>query len=147
MRELFGILLPILPLHIAAVTWTVIVILLADHEGYVWVRGKEETLDPERLKHYHRIILTGLIFLIVTGAILFWPLRDYLFTAPVFYIKMAFVFALIINSFAIDRFLHVATKRSFKSLTKKERLPLFASGAVSAVSWVGAIVAAFNLGL
>jgi hypothetical protein len=41
--------------------------------------------------------------------------------------------------------MHVATARPYRSLPWSERLPLFASGAVSAVGWTCAIAIAFYI--
>lgn len=60
---------------------------------------------------------------------------------------MGFVFALIINSFFIGSLMKTAFNHSFKSLALSEKLPLFISGSISGISWLGAIISAFNLGL
>lgn len=51
---------------------------------------------------------------------------------------MAFVVTLICNGLVIGKLQHVATTKTFSSLTFTEKLPLFISGAVSTLAWVGA---------
>jgi hypothetical protein len=83
--------------------------------------------------------------MIVTGVFLFIPMREYLLTRPQFYIKMAFVVTLIANAFVIGHLQKRATTHSFKDLSFKEKLPLFISGAVSTVAWLGAATTALFL--
>lgn len=83
--------------------------------------------------------------MITTGLTLFWPMKEYLLTLPQFYIKMAFVATLICNGFVVGRLQKKASTRTFSSLSPRERTPLFISGAVSTLSWIGAIIAAFFL--
>lgn len=66
-------------------------------------------------------------------------------TVEAFWVKMAFVGVLIINGFVIARHMHIPTTRTFSSLSKKERRPLFLSGAASGVSWIAVFVSALLL--
>jgi len=134
-------------IHVTTIFVLVPLILYTDYLGTLWVRGIRETLPARTLTLLHRLVLMGLAVMLVTGGILFRDLSAYLLTVPAFYIKMSFVAALIINSFFIGTLMHVAAERSFASLPKRERLPLYISGLVSGVSWVGAITAATQLGL
>jgi hypothetical protein len=56
------------------------------------------------------------------------------------------VAALIINSFFVGRFAKLASERPYASLARHERLPLLISGAVSTLSWLGAIACGLLLG-
>ncbi|MES2014692.1 MAG: hypothetical protein V4437_02660 [Patescibacteria group bacterium] len=132
-------------LHITFVFFSVGVILLADKEGFAWIRGKKETLNPKRLHLLHVLTWTGLLALIASGAILFLPRAKFLLTEPLFIIKMLFVAVLVVNAFLIGRLMHVATVRSFRTLAFSEKIQLFVSGAISTVSWAGVIVLALYL--
>ena len=83
--------------------------------------------------------------MIVTGFALFWPTRHFLLTRPQFYVKMAFVVTLLANSFVIGKLKDTSTTRPCASLSTREKIPLFISGAVSTVSWLMATAAAFFL--
>ena len=83
--------------------------------------------------------------MIITGLFLFYPMREFLLSRPQFYIKMGFVLALCINSVAIGYFSKIPTKKTFASLSNKEKLPLFISGALSTISWIGAALAGLYL--
>ena len=143
--HLFGFFIPLVSIHVGALFLLIPVILFADHEGFSWIRGKKETLNPKVMTILHRLVWIGLGVMILTGMILAWPLRDYLSNTPAFYIKMFFVFVLVVNSFFINRFMRVALERPYVSLTQEERRPLFISGAVSTISWVGAVIAALGM--
>lgn len=67
----------ILPIHLtvlAFITWNVII---ADHLGYKWMRGKVLTLDRNEVKKYHYRVWAGLGFMILTGFFLFLPLQEF----------------------------------------------------------------------
>ncbi|HCC06319.1 TPA: hypothetical protein DEP94_03120 [Candidatus Nomurabacteria bacterium] len=139
MSELF------LPLHflvLAFVAWNV---FHADHLGFSWIRGKVAMLDTTTVKKYHNRTWIGLILMILTGLVLFWPTREYLFTRPQFFIKMGFVVALFINSFVIGLLSKISTTKTYASLTFSQKLPLIISGGVSTISWLGATVMALFL--
>lgn len=131
--------------HIIFVLFSVGVIFFADKEGFAWIRGKKETLDPKRLHVLHVLMWTGLLLLIASGLTLFLPQAQFLLREPFFIMKMLFVVVLIVNAFLIGRLMHVATVRSFRSLALKEKIQLFASGAISTMSWAGAILIALYL--
>jgi len=142
---IFGVTISLVWIHVGVLFLLIPIILFADHEGFSWVRGKKETLNEKVMTVLHRLVWAGLIAMIATGAIMFWPLKDYLLYTPAFYAKMFFVFVLVVNSFFINRFMRVALERPYVSLTQEERRPLFISGAVSTISWVGAVVAALGM--
>ena len=89
----------------------------------------------------------GFVLMITTGFAMFWPLKEYLLYHTPFQIKMIFVLALFINGFFIGKFTKVATELKFSEITKTERNKLFLSGAVSSISWAGAIISAFLMNI
>lgn len=135
----------ILPLHLLVLAYTAWYILHADHMAFNWIRGKVQTLDPKKIAIYHKHTWIGLVGMIATGFMLFWPLREFLLTRPQFYIKMAFVLALVINGVVIGKLQTTAIRKPYKELTAQERIPLLISGAVSTFSWIGAAIMAFFL--
>lgn len=147
MIELFGFSFPILYVHLGTLGVVVLLVLFADHQAFSWVMGHKETLNEKTLKKVHYLTLAGLVIMILSGATMAFYEWDYLVTVPAFFIKMAFVLALILNSFFIGKLMHVAIQKTFKSLSMKEKIPLLVSGAISTVSWIGAVICAFNLGL
>jgi hypothetical protein len=133
-------------LHIAGVTWSVLFILQADKDAFKWFSCKSQTLSEIKTKKQHRMVWLGLLTAIVSGILLFWDRRFYLIgESPAFLIKMIFVLALTLNGFFIGRTIKVATTKSFENLTFGEKIPLFISGGISSISWLGAIVSAFFL--
>lgn len=141
---LFG---PALTVHIGTVFVLVPLVVIADLFALLWVLGRIDRLDVRILRTLHRLVYVGIALMITSGAIMFQSYQGYLLATPAFYVKMGFVAALIINSFVVGAHLHTATTRTFAELTWAERRPLLISGAVSTVSWIGAIVAATQLGL
>lgn len=136
-----------LPIHITTVFALIALVLYTDKVGLSWMRGTIETIPAKKLTMLHRLVWTGLGIMIASGVTMFIPLQSYLLTVPAFYIKMGFVLVLVINAFAIGRLMHVATERPFAELSAAERWPLFISGTLSTISWIGAITAATFLGL
>ena len=135
----------LLPLHLTTLTVTGIFVLLADHQGYLWFVGKKQTLEIRTLRRYHYAVLAGLFLMIASGATMAWPVMHYLLGTSAFYIKMTFVVTLFLNSFVIWKFLPVSTTRAFATLSFKEKIPLFVSGGISMLCWVGAATTAFFL--
>jgi hypothetical protein len=134
-----------LPLHLLSLLYVAWNIFHADHMGFTWMRGKVKVLDEAKVHTYHIRSWIGLVLMIVTGFLLFWPMREFLLTRPQFYAKMAFVVTLVCNGFLIGNLQKKATTRTFASLSAEEKIPLFLSGAVSTLSWCGAAVMAFFL--
>ena len=133
-------------LHIIGIIISVFGILRADKMGFSWFKGKTQVLNKILIERSHKQVWIGLFLTIVSGVVLFWDKRFYLLNDnPAFLIKMAFVVALSVNGAFIGRLMSVAFTKPFVNLTFKEKAPLFISGAVSTVSWIGAIVAAFFL--
>jgi uncharacterized membrane protein len=139
---LSDIVLPIHLLILAFVAWNT---FHADHLGFKWIRGQINILNKAEVQKYHRRVWFGLIGMIVTGLIMFLPLREYLLTRPQFYVKMAFVLTLIINGFFIGRLQNIATTKWFKETTPQEKIALFISGAVSTIAWIGAAIGGLYL--
>lgn len=135
----------ILGFHLLTLAFVAVTIFQADSLAFSWIRGYEAVIDAEESRKLHKRTWIGLALMIATGVLLFWPGRDYLLTRPQFFIKMAFVLALIVNGFIIGSLQKVATEKSYASLSAREKLPLFISGAVSTISWAGAAIMAFFL--
>jgi hypothetical protein len=135
----------LLPVHIGAFVVTITGVILADLYALLWVIGKFPTLQSRYLTGLHYVVGTGLLVSITSGFLMFWPLREYLVTVEAFWVKVVFVMVLIINSFVISAHMHIHTTQTFSSLSKTQRLPLFLSGATSAISWVTVFVAALLL--
>lgn len=136
----------VLPLHIGILVITLVCIIWADIYASLWLHSKKQTLNQKIVNRLHVGVTVGLIGMIVTGITLFWPLREYLIDkSDAFFVKMFFVFALVINSFVIDKYMQIATTQAFKDIPTRQKMILFASGGISSLSWLGAIVAAFQL--
>lgn len=132
-------------LHILTLSFVIWNIVCADHLGWNWVRGKIPILDKRSVEQYHRRVWVGLSLMIITGVCLFWPLREYLLERLQFYIKMTFILVLIINGFAIGKLQRIAETKTFKSLSLKEKTPLFVSGTLSTIAWLGTILGGWYL--
>ncbi|HUO56150.1 MAG TPA: hypothetical protein VMU27_01810 [Candidatus Paceibacterota bacterium] len=132
-------------IHIGSLCVAVFGIFLADKSAFAWLRGKKETLSARDIFIAHWIVAAGLCGLILSGLYLFWPLRTYLIGQPLFWLKIGFVLALIINSFYIDQLMHLALTRPYSALSKRERMTLIISGMVSTLCWIGAFLAALIL--
>lgn len=128
----------LVPVHLLVLVITIWNIARADHAALLWIRGKVATLEVTLVKTYHTRVWVGLFLMIISGIFLAWPMKEYLLTRPQFFIKMGFVVALVINSFVIGALQKVATTRTYSSLTTLQKLPLFISGGVSTLSWIGA---------
>lgn len=131
--------------HLLSLAFVFFTVVRADYFGMSWIQGKKEVLDSRILTTLHRSTWIGLSLMILTGIMLFLPMKDYLLTRPQFYIKMAFVITLICNGFVIGHLQKIATTHSFASLTFSQKVPLFISGVVSTISWAGAVITALFL--
>lgn len=120
-----------------------VAVLYSDHQGYLYFKGKKETLAPALLKVLHRLVWVGLVFMILTGAILASTALEYYLTQWVFYLKMSFVLVLAINALAIGKLSMLAGTTPFKELGRKQQRQLVTSGAISFVSWIMAAVIGF----
>lgn len=135
----------LLPLHLISLFYALMSVARADHLGLIWIRGKVDTLDAKKIDSLHRHSFIGLSLMIVTGFFLFLPMREYLLTQHQFFVKMAFVATLLVNGFVIGRLKNIASTRKFSSLSTREKFPLFVSGFVSTISWLGAILGGIYL--
>ena len=133
------------PLHILTLSFVVITILRADHLGFGWMRGTTKKLDALKIKKLHTYMWAGLLCMIATGLCLFWPLHEYLLSRVQFFVKMGFVFTLIVNALVIGKMQNIATTHEWKELPWKQKLPLLVSGAVSTLAWLGAFAGAFYI--
>ena len=134
-----------LPLHLLILLATAVGIFKADKLGMAWMRGKKEMLDAAVLERYHWWVVAGLAGMILTGIGLVLPNPNDYIHNPAFVMKMVLVGMLVVNSAVIGSLMKIATVRSYASLSTREKLPLFISGAVSAVGWIGAVIAATML--
>lgn len=135
----------ILPLHLLVLTYAAWTILRADHMAFNWIRGKVLVLDMKQVKKLHKEMWIGLCLMITTGSFLFWPMHEYLLGRIQFIVKMSFVLVLIVNGFVIGYLQKKAKGKEFKNLSLGEKIPFFASGAVSTLAWLGAFVGAFYI--
>lgn len=131
----------LLPVHVGILLFIFWNIFKADHSAFSWMRGKLAILDANKMMKFHHNIFYGLIGMTITGIGLYIPLREKLSASPAFKFKMAFVIVLFINSFVIYKFMPVASNKKYSELTTKEKLPLILSGAISTLSWIGALIA------
>jgi hypothetical protein len=145
MTELFDISIPAIHIHLITLAVTAVCILIADHEAYLWVRGKKVILSLRKMRTLHMLVSIGLTLMILSGALLAWPMLDYLVEEESFWVKMAFVLLLVVNSFVIGSMMGKASEKPFAELSKKERGTLFVSGAASALGWGGAFLAALAM--
>ncbi len=120
-------------------------VLIADHAGFSWIRGKVSTLSSLTLHRIHDAISYALSGLILSGLYLFWPMHEYLLSEPLFLLKLTFIAVLVINSIAIDKLMIVATKLPFASVSTKGKVVLLISGALSSLCWFGAGISALVL--
>lgn len=135
----------ILPLHLLTLAFVVWTIIQADMLGMSWIQGKKHTLDETVVKKHHRNTWIGLVGMMITGFLIFWPMREFLLHRPQFWVKMAFVASLVVNGFVIGRLQSLAIEKSYKELTHKEKMPLYVSATASTLSWLGAATLAFFL--
>ena len=134
-----------LTLHLASLFGVGAVILAADRNVFAWIRGKKIVLRESRLRLLHALTWLCLVSLIATGTIMAYPMRSYLLSDPAFIEKMLFVAILAVNALLIGRLMGLATKRSYASLSRHEKAPLFMSGAVSLFSWLAATYLGYHL--
>lgn len=133
-------------LHIIAIFFTGLCVLYSDEQGLMWMLGKKQLLEHDRVAFLHTAISLGLPLIILTGGLLALPSLSYYLHNITFLIKMGFVGALIVNGFFIGSIATKATTHTFTSLTPAQRLPLLVSGTVSVLAWSGALIAGFLLG-
>lgn len=130
-------------IHLAILAVTVVAILIADHEGWSYMRGRKIIVDARRVHWLHMIVGVGLLGMIISGGLMVWPYKDFYFTDFVFVSKMFFVGALVINALFIGRVMQYAVEKPYAALSSRERTMLVFSGGVSVVGWVAATIIGF----
>lgn len=133
-------------LHLASLILTIPVILYADHMGFMYFTGRQQTLSARATKTAHYLVMAGIALLVITGVIITVPRWTFLIGNPFFFAKLAFVATLLINGFFIHTLMKKATVTPFTLLSAEEKRLLMTSGAISGISWVATIVIGF-LGL
>ena len=136
----------IVPIHVGILLATLTCVAWADIYASMWLHGTKTILNNVILTRLHIAVTIGLIGMLITGVLLFWPLQEYLVSqSNAFFAKMFFVFALVVNSFVIEKYMAIATTQSFKEVPIRQKVVLFVSGGASSLSWIGAIIAATQL--
>jgi cytochrome bd-type quinol oxidase subunit 2 len=134
--------LPLLQIHITAVFVTLMLVIVSDVHGLLWMLGKTEVLEKKRMTLLHRGVWIGLLCVMAAGFSMFISYPEYLLSLPAFQFKIVFIAMLIINAFFIGKHLRIAHEKTFASLTSKEKALLLVSGAVSTLGWIGAYTCA-----
>ena len=132
----------ILTTHIISTVVTMTIVVATDLYGFLWLIGKKETLSVWIVRRAHQLVWAGLLITMSMGALLFLPYASYLLTDTAFQIKLLLIGFLIGNALVIGKHIHIATKRPFATLGRREKAHLVLSGLVSTTGWVGAILAA-----
>ena len=127
-------------IHLTIAIITGLTVLYADEQAALWVFGKKQLFNPGTTRFLHKAVTTGLALLIITGGILYSQAAPAYLSLRTFDVKMVTVFALILNTYAINRYSKIAVTRPFASLSAQERFPLYVTGAISFVGWVTAFV-------
>ena len=124
-----------------------VLVLYTDSLALSWMRGKRDALPRAQIERTHRYMWLGISVMVTTGVLMFYPFREYLLYHPPFQFKMGFVITLIVNGLVIGKLMHVATERRFADLLPGEKMKLLLSGAISTLSWLGALTMATMLDL
>lgn len=125
-------------LHLISLAFVTVVIVIADHDGYLYMRGKKAVLEESRVKRLHDLAWVGLGAMIVTGVALVLEDPEEVFAEGAFIVKMLMVLALVINGFVIGQLSTLSTATPFADLKIRQKLAILASGAVSVSCWIGA---------
>lgn len=128
--------------HMVALTFALLNIIVADWKGIAWIRGMVPTLPRKTMRHLHNHIWLGLGLLVFSGAVLFCYHQTVLLVSFAFYAKIACVSMVSVNGIFINRHMQVASEQSFASLPKARQRALVMSGIVSCVGWFGALALA-----
>lgn len=142
MVDFFGILVPVIHIHLLTLLVTGVCVLVADKDALSWVQGKKRTLSLRKLSTLHIVVSGGLVLMILSGALLAYPMLDYLITQPSFWVKMSFVLLLSINAFFIGTLMQKASEGPFADIPRHQKHLMLLSGVASGVGWLGAFVAA-----
>lgn len=133
------------PLHLVFLFGSLPAVAYADVLALKWMRGNVPMLDARLLRRLHYWIYLCLAGLISTGLIMLSERPGLLFSVA-FYMKMAFVGALVINSVLIGKHMPIASRMNYAVLSGREKRVLLVSGAVSVIAWIGAIVGGLMIG-
>ncbi|MDB4991905.1 MAG: hypothetical protein JWL75_150 [Parcubacteria group bacterium] len=133
-------------IHFIIAIAAALLVLYSDEQVFFWVLGKTKMIAPARVRFMHRSVTTGLTLLLITGGLLYSSAPEAFLSTSTFVVKMVTIFALIINTYFIDRFSGIAVTRTFASLSHAERIPLFITGAVSFAGWVTALTCGLLIG-
>ncbi|MDB5224415.1 MAG: hypothetical protein JWO43_37 [Candidatus Adlerbacteria bacterium] len=131
--------------HLSALTLAAISIVAADNLGMRWFFGKTRVINRAQARILHYSTGTALVLLLISGATMFWPLRDYLLHDPLFILKMCFVAALIVNSIVIEKLMGIAATTPFAELPQTQKVQFILSGAMSGLCWAGAALCGYFL--
>jgi hypothetical protein len=131
-------------LHLLALTFVAIVVIIADHDGLAYIRGKKQVLNATKVQRLHKLVWVGLLGMFLTGIGLIRENPDVLGEAT-FYVKMLMVLALVVNGVAIGQLSKLSTNTPFVNLTKTQQRQLLTSGAISTLCWVAAALIGFTL--
>lgn len=126
--------------HLLTLFYIFAVMLVADYIGFGWFRGTSPTLGLPTVKRLHTLMWIGLVLLVATGVFVFWSQWSTLIHSKLFWIKIGFVIALFLNAFFIGRLMHIATVRTFASLSRNEKILFLFSGLLSLMAWVGTAI-------
>jgi membrane-associated HD superfamily phosphohydrolase len=134
-----------LPLIIHLLTFAALIplILYSDHEAFLYLRDKKPVLEHRKMTYLHYAVGTGLLIMIASGLYMAWPIFDIMLSVPSFAAKMAFVTLLVVNAFLLGSLIPIASTTPFAQLSTGQKFRLLASGAASAIGWIGATAAAF----
>jgi|GEM_PF-851262 len=128
----------LLPLHIGILALTAIVALYSDHLGFQYLRGKRPFLDEGRMRRLHHLVWAGLVGMMATGFLMFWPAREAYLSYTPFLSKMGFVAVLVLNAFFIGKLIPISGHTPFAQLSPENKTKLLVAGALSSIGWIGA---------
>lgn len=132
--------------HVLTILFAGAVVFYSDEQGFMYLRGRRTLLSAKKVEWLHALVGLALALLILTGGLLFMRAPNFYLANTAFLVKMGFVFALLVNGFFIDRLSKIASQKSWAELSKRERIPLLVSGAISGVCWLGAFACGLLLG-
>lgn len=132
-------------LHLIFVFSTIALVLFADEQAFLWLRGKKKILDSRLVARTHYGVAAGLAALILTGGLLYSRAPRAFSTSPLFIVKMAAISALIINTYFMSRLSSVAISQPYVLVDKPQKVALFVVGSISVLGWVTAALCGYLL--
>lgn len=130
-------------LHLFFLAISAVFVLAADAHAFAYLRGTPPLLPGRSMGLISAGVWTGIIGLAASGAVMFWPDREYYLAEPAFLVKMAFVAALIVNGLAVIAVTKRAASVPFASLPPAWKAAMILSGGVSSAGWIGAAAIGF----